>query len=113
MKTEKALLKMSEDTGFPLVMKVVGPLHKSDVGGVTLNIKSKTHLIAEFNRMAKIPGYKGAVLLQPMLSGLELFVGASYEPKFGHVVLCGLGGIFVEVIKDVSSGLYYLPKMRY
>jgi len=44
-------------------------------------------------------------LLQPMLSGLELFVGASYEPKFGHVVLCGLGGIFVEVIKDVSSGL--------
>ena len=104
VKTEIALLKMSEDTGFPLVMKVVGPLHKSDVGGVTLNIKSKTHLVAEFNRMTKILGYKG-VLLQPMLSGLELFVGASYEPKFGHVVLCGLGGIFVEVIKDVSSGL--------
>jgi len=103
-KNEKSLLKMAEQTGYPLVMKVVGPLHKSDVGGVTLNVKSKTHLLAEFARMKKIPGYKG-VLLQPMLSGLELFVGASYEPKFGHVVLCGLGGIFVEVIKDVSSGL--------
>jgi acetyltransferase len=104
VKNEKSLLKMAEGTGYPLVMKVVGPLHKSDVGGVTLNVKSKTHLLAEFNRMKKIPGYKG-VLIQPMLSGLELFLGASYEPKFGHVVLCGLGGIFVEVIKDVSSGL--------
>jgi acyl-CoA synthetase (NDP forming) len=104
VKNEKSLLKMAEGTGYPLVMKVVGPLHKSDVGGVTLNVKSKTHLLAEFNRMKKIPGYKG-VMIQPMLSGLELFVGASYEPKFGHVVLCGLGGIFVEVIKDVSSGL--------
>jgi acetyltransferase len=109
VKNEKALLKMSEETGFPLVMKVVGPLHKSDVGGVTLNIKSKTHLLAEFHRMTNIPEYKG-VLLQPMLSGLELFVGASYEPKFGHVVLCGLGGIFVEVIKDVSSGLAPLTR---
>ncbi len=104
VKTEGSLLKMAETMGYPLVMKVVGPLHKSDVGGVTLNVKSKTHLLAEFNRMKKIPGYKG-VMLQPMLSGLELFIGASYEPKFGHLVLCGLGGIFVEVLKDVSSGL--------
>jgi acetyltransferase len=103
-KNEATLLKMAEETGFPLVMKVVGPLHKSDVGGVSLNVNSKTQLIAEFSRMQKIPGYQG-VLIQPMLSGLELFIGASYEPKFGHVVFCGLGGIFVEVIKDVASGL--------
>ncbi len=44
-------------------------------------------------------------MVQPMLKGTELFVGAKYEEKFGHVVLCGLGGIFVEVLKDVSSGL--------
>jgi acyl-CoA synthetase (NDP forming) len=109
VKNEKSLVKIAEETGYPLVMKVVGPLHKSDVGGVTLNLKSKTHLLAEFKRMEKIPGYQG-VLVQPMLSGLELFVGAGYEPKFGHVVLCGLGGIFVEVIKDVSSGLAPLTR---
>jgi acetyltransferase len=40
-----------------------------------------------------------------MLSGTELFVGAKYEPKFGHIILCGLGGIFIEVFKDVASGL--------
>ena len=92
-----------------MAVKIVGPLHKSDVGGVTLNVKFKDHLEAEFTRMKKIPGYQG-VLLQPMHSGLELFIGAKYEPKFGHIVLCGLGGIFVEFIKDISSGLAPLTK---
>ena len=54
--------------------------------------------------MMQIPEVTG-ILIQPMLTGTELFVGAKYEEKFGHVVLCGLGGIFVEVLKDVSSGL--------
>ncbi len=109
VKSRKTLFGKAEEMGYPIVMKIVGPLHKSDVGGVTLNIKSKNHLLAEFSRMKKIKGYK-AVLIQPMLSGLELFLGAKYEPKFGHVILCGLGGIFVEVLKDVSSGLAPLNK---
>ncbi|MFW5886901.1 MAG: acetate--CoA ligase family protein, partial [Bacteroidota bacterium] len=58
----------------------------------------------EFDRMIKIADTT-AILLQPMLSGTELFVGAKSEPKFGHMVLCGLGGIFIEVLKDVSAGL--------
>ena len=91
-------------TGFPVVAKVVGPVHKSDVGGVVLNIKGEEHLAFEFERMMQIPEVTG-ILIQPMLTGTELFVGAKYEEKFGHVVLCGLGGIFVEVLKDVSSGL--------
>ena len=90
--------------GFPVVVKVVGPVHKSDVGGVVLNVNSEEHLSLEFDRMMKIPEAT-AVMVQPMLSGIELFIGAKYEEKFGHVVLCGLGGIFVEVLKDVSSGL--------
>lgn len=98
------LLSVAGETGFPLVLKVVGPVHKSDVGGVTLNIKSLRHLEAEFSRMIQIPGVK-AVLVQQMLTGTELFIGAKYEPRFGHVILCGLGGIFVEVLGDVSSGL--------
>ena len=49
-------------------------------------------------------------MVQKMLKGTELFIGAKYEPRFGHVVLCGLGGIFVEVLKDVSSGLAPLSR---
>jgi acetyltransferase len=102
--TREEVLALAGRIGYPLVLKVVGPLHKSDVGGVTLNIKSEEHLLAEFERMMHIRGAKG-VMLQPMLAGTELFIGAKYEPRFGHVVLCGLGGIFVEVLEDVSSGL--------
>jgi acetate---CoA ligase (ADP-forming) len=102
--TKKELLSVADSTGYPLALKVVGPVHKSDVGGVTLNIKSVKHLEAEFRRMMQIPGVK-AVLVQQMLSGIELFIGAKYEPRFGHIILCGLGGIFVEVLGDFSSGL--------
>ncbi|HUV01238.1 MAG TPA: acetate--CoA ligase family protein [Bacteroidales bacterium] len=102
--TRRQLISTADNIGYPLALKVVGPVHKSDVGGVTLNIKSQKHLEAEFIRMKKIKGVK-AVLVQQMLSGIELFIGARYEPRFGHVILCGLGGIFVEVLGDVSSGL--------
>ena len=90
--------------GYPVVAKVVGPVHKSDVGGVTLNIMSDEQLAKEFDRMMTIKDAT-AVIVQKMINGTELFIGAKYEPRFGHIVLCGLGGIFVEVLKDVSSGL--------
>jgi acetyltransferase len=102
--SKNELLAIANKTGYPLALKVVGPVHKSDVGGVTLNIRSVKHLEAEFKRMMQIKGVK-AVLVQQMLSGTELFIGAKYEPRFGHIILCGLGGIFVEVLGDVSSGL--------
>ena len=98
------LSAFAEKVGYPVVAKVVGPVHKSDVGGVALNIRSKEVLAAEFDRMMQIQDAT-AVMVQKMIRGTELFIGAKYEPRFGHVVLCGLGGIFVEVLKDVSSGL--------
>lgn len=98
------LTAFADKVGYPVVAKVVGPVHKSDVGGVALNIMSAEHLEMEFNRMMKIEGAK-AIMVQKMIKGKELFIGAKYEPRFGHIVLCGLGGIFVEVLKDVSSGL--------
>ena len=101
---KEEIVAFARRCGFPVVAKVVGPVHKSDVGGVVLNIKSEQHLALEFDRMMQIPDAR-AIMVQPMLKGTELFVGAKYEEKFGHVVLCGLGGIFVEVLKDVSSGL--------
>ena len=101
---KEEVVAFAEKVGFPVVAKVVGPVHKSDVGGVALNIRSKEVLSAEFDRMMQIPDAT-AVMVQKMIKGTELFIGAKYEPRFGHVVLCGLGGIFVEVLKDVSSGL--------
>ena len=98
------LADFAERVGYPVVAKVVGPVHKSDVGGVSLNIRSKGVLAAEFDRMMQIPGAT-AVMVQKMIKGTELFIGAKYEERFGHVVLCGLGGIFVEALRDVSSGL--------
>ena len=102
--SKEELTAFAEKVGYPVVAKVVGPVHKSDVGGVTLNIRTPEHLALEFDRMMKIEGATG-VMVQKMLKGTELFIGAKYEERFGHVVLCGLGGIFVEVLKDVSSGL--------
>lgn len=102
--SKEELTAFANRVGYPVVAKVVGPVHKSDVGGVTLNIRTPEHLALEFDRMMKIQDATG-VMVQKMLKGTELFIGAKYEKRFGHVVLCGLGGIFVEVLKDVQSGL--------
>lgn len=90
--------------GYPVVKKAVGPVHKSDVGGVMLDIKNDAEARSAFKTIMKIPDTT-AVLIQPMFSGVELFAGARREDNFGHMILCGLGGIFVEVLKDVKAGL--------
>ena len=102
--SKEELTAFAAKVGYPVVAKVVGPVHKSDVGGVALNIRTAEHLALEFDRMMQIPDAT-SVMVQKMLRGTELFIGAKYEERFGHVILCGLGGIFVEVLKDVSSGL--------
>lgn len=107
--TEEEAFKAAEELGYPLVMKVVGPVHKSDVGGVVLNVKDAEGVRREFARMMQIKDTT-AILMQPMLSGTELFAGAKREDKFGHMVLCGMGGIFIEVLKDVSSALSPVSK---
>ena len=101
---EEELVNLAKEIGFPLVMKVVGPVHKSDVGGVTLNVKDEETVRSEFKRMMQIKDTY-AVMLAQMLSGTEVFIGAKREDKFGHMVLCGLGGIFIEVLKDVKASL--------
>lgn len=98
------IVAFANKTGYPQVMKVVGPVHKSDVGGVSLNVKDEAHVRAEFERLIKIKDTY-AVQAYPMLFGTEIFIGAMRTPLFGHQVLCGLGGIFVEVLKDVQAGL--------
>ncbi|MDR0748558.1 MAG: acetate--CoA ligase family protein [Tannerellaceae bacterium] len=100
----KELAAFARKVKYPVVIKVVGPVHKSDIGGVALNIRSEEHMMFEYERMMRLPEVT-AVMIQPMLKGQELFLGAKYEDRFGHIVLCGLGGIFVEVLQDVSYGL--------
>ncbi len=90
--------------GFPVAMKVIGPIHKSDVGGVRLNVKSKSEVESAFYELMAIEGATG-VIIQQMLKGNELFIGAKKEPDFGHIILFGLGGIFIEVFKDITYGL--------
>ncbi len=88
----------------PLVMKVVGPLHKSDVGGVTLNVRDMDTVSKEFDRLMAIKDTY-AVEMYPMLDGTDVYIGAIRDEKFGHQIFFGLGGIFIEVLKDVQSAL--------
>ncbi len=97
-------VELARKIGFPLVMKVVGPVHKSDVGGVVLNVRDEETVAREFDRMIQIKDTY-AIMLAQQLSGTEVFIGAKREGSFGHIVMCGLGGIFIEVLKDVQSGL--------
>lgn len=102
-------VQQAKELGYPVVMKVVGPVHKSDVGGVVLNVSDDRTVEKEFERMIQIKDTT-AILLQPMMSGQQLFLGAKKEDKFGHMVFTGMGGIFVEVLKDVTSSLIPVSK---
>ncbi|MCD6366609.1 MAG: acetate--CoA ligase family protein [Bacteroidales bacterium] len=103
--TEKSdAIAKAKKMGYPIVMKVVGPVHKSDVGGVMLNIDNDDSVAENFDKMMKILDATG-VLMQPMLSGTELFLGVKQEGNSGHLIFCGLGGIFVEVLKDVQNSI--------
>lgn len=97
-------IAFAKQYGYPLVMKVVGPVHKSDVGGVVLNVKDEETIRREFDRLMKIKDTYAVQTLQ-MLFGTEIYIGSMRTPLFGHQVLCGIGGIFIEVLKDVQSNL--------
>ncbi|MDP3352134.1 MAG: acetate--CoA ligase family protein, partial [Flavobacteriaceae bacterium] len=97
-------IKEGENLKYPLVMKVVGPVHKSDVGGVVLNITNEVALAEAFESLMLIKDANG-VLIQQMKKGMELFIGAKREPGFGHMILCGMGGVFIEILKDTSVRL--------
>ncbi len=102
VKNKTELHTVSKSITYPVVLKVEGPLHKSDVGGVILNISNEAELYDAFHKLMQIDGAT-SVIIQSMLKGMELFIGAKKETNYPHVILCGLGGIFVEVLKDISA----------
>jgi len=93
-----------KDQTFPVAVKVLGPLHKTDAGGVRLNVPGPAEALAAFDDMMAIDGAQG-VLVQPMVTGTEMILGINHEKGFGHLAMFGLGGIFTEALKDVSFGL--------
>ncbi|MEM3874045.1 MAG: acetate--CoA ligase family protein [Candidatus Bathyarchaeia archaeon] len=110
-KSEAEAVKFAEEMGYPVVLKIVSPdiLHKSDVGGVMLNLKTAKEVrkaykqiignVKKHKKDAKILG----LLVQEMVPpSTEVIVGAIKDPQFGHALMFGLGGVFVEVLKDVT-----------
>jgi len=110
-KTAEEAAKFSEEIGYPIVLKIISPdvIHKFDVGGVILNIKSREDAKDAYNKIienvkkhkpnAKIIG----ILVQEMApSSTEVIVGSIKDPQFGQTLMFGLGGTFVEVMKDVA-----------
>jgi acyl-CoA synthetase (NDP forming) len=117
----KSAVEEALKIGFPVVLKVAADniVHKSDMGGVKLNLSSESEVEDAFNDIKEkalaIPnsGFRG-VLVQPMLppGGTELIVGAMQDPQAGPVIMVGLGGIYVEILKDVSFRLAPVTKME-
>jgi len=108
MSLDKAL-EASEDLGFPVALKAVSPslLHKSDRGGLALDVRDAESLRNEWRRLQKVSDDIAGIVVQKMApaASRELVIGGKRDPSFGPVVLTGLGGIMVEVIKDVSMRL--------
>ena len=110
-KTQKEASLLSQKMGFPVVLKIASPdvIHKSDSGGVKLSITSVAEVKKAYDEILKKVGkqYPRAVIhgvsIQKMVRpGTEVIVGVSKDPQFGPVIMFGLGGIFVELLKDVS-----------
>ena len=110
-KTQKEAVLLSQKVGFPVVLKIVSPdvIHKSDSGGVKLSLNNIAQVKTAYNQIIKSINqqYPTAVIhgvsVQKMVPlGTEVIVGISKDPQFGPVIMFGLGGIFVEVLKDVS-----------
>ena len=93
--------------GYPVVAKVVSPLivHKSDVGGVVVGIRTDDQLDAAFSRLAGLDGFEGVLVEEMLPGGVELIVGATIDLQFGPVILLGLGGTSVEIYKDTALRL--------
>lgn len=106
-----AAASLAAAIGFPVAMKIISPqlLHKSDAGGIVLNLKSEAEVAAAYEQLfssihAKMPQaeLQGVLIEQMAPRGQEVIVGLKRDPGFGPVLMFGLGGIYVELFKDVS-----------
>jgi acyl-CoA synthetase (NDP forming) len=115
VKTEDAAARAAKEIRYPVALKVVSPKisHKTDIGGVRIRIKNETVLRQMYREiMANVKGKKvDGILVQKMArKGVELIVGGKKDPQFGHVVVLGLGGIYVEIFRDVTARICPVKK---
>jgi acetyl-CoA synthetase (ADP-forming) len=110
-KSEQEAMKFASEIGYPVVLKIASPdiIHKFDVGGVKLNLKNQTEVKDAYNEiLANVKRHKhdakiiGIVVQEMATPSTEVIVGATKDPQFGPALMFGLGGIFVEVLKDVT-----------
>jgi len=110
-KTEEEALKLAEDIGYPVVLKIISPdiIHKSDVGGVVINLKTPEEVKEAYRKiLTKAKKHKAdaeitGILIQEMApKSTEVIVGATKDPQFGPALMFGLGGVFVEILEDVT-----------
>lgn len=110
-KTEEEAVSLANSIGYPVVLKVESPdiAHKTDVGGVVVNLKTDEEVRLNFQLIrsrsaAKVPNARiDGVTVEKMFAGREVIVGMVRDEQFGPVVTVGLGGIFVEIMKDVAQ----------
>ena len=117
--TKKEAVAISQEIGFPVAMKIVSPdiSHKSDVGGVKLGLLNASQVGKAYSEMmlsvrGKLPDARitGVSIQKMAASGLEIIIGMTRDAQFGPVIMFGLGGILVEVLKDVSFRIVPLTR---
>jgi acyl-CoA synthetase (NDP forming) len=117
--SKEEAIAISEKLGFPVALKIISPdiTHKSDSGGVRLGLKTSTEVEKAYNDMLMAVGRRcpGALIegvsVQKMVPlGVEIIIGMSKDPQFGPVLMFGLGGIWVEILKDVSFRIVPLER---
>ncbi|MEO9320360.1 MAG: 3-hydroxypropionate--CoA ligase [Nitrososphaera sp.] len=116
VKSESEAAQKSKDVGFPLVAKIVSTeiLHKTDVKGVKVGLKTEQEVKDVFNemygRLSKQFKVKGVLLENMVAPGIELIVGLQNDPQFGPVIMAGMGGIYTEIFKDVAFRVLPITK---
>jgi acetyltransferase len=110
-RTSKEAARSASRIGFPVVMKISSPdiLHKTDVGGVRVNVKTPKEaedafleLTSNARRIMPAAFIKGVMIFEMLKGGKEVILGVTYDRTFGHMLMFGLGGIYVEALKDVA-----------
>ena len=115
-----AAAAFAQETGHPVVLKIISPewLHKSDLGGVRLNLADQGQVQAAFQELLELfdtrtpEGTLQGILVQKQVKGTELLLGLKHDPQFGPVLVAGAGGIYTEVLKDIARAFVPLTRER-